>query len=151
MQLYKKPSRATQYFIISTFLLALTGCSPKKNNKAIDCEIDPNQCLTVSTPNTEIRLNTRAVIVEQNYEMTLSSKLPIKNVKLEGVNMSMGIIPIVIEPSAKVIGGGRYLYRANMFLGMCSEPKMQWMIKVTYNNEQVESAIFDSYWQAPKK
>lgn len=151
MQLYKKQTRATQYFIISTFLLALTGCSPKQNEQTIDCEIDLNQCLTMSTQNSEIRLNTRAVIVEQNYEMTLSANLPIKNVKLEGVNMSMGIIPVVVEPQQKVSSAGQYLYKGNLFLGMCSEPKMQWMIKVTFDNGTTESTIFNSYWQAPKQ
>lgn len=149
MQLYKKQTRATQYFIISTFLLALTGCSPKPNNQTTDCEIDLNQCLTMSTQHSEIRLNTRAVIVEQNYEMTLSTNLPIKDVKLEGINMNMGIIPVVVEKQKKVGGSGRFIYKGNVFLGMCSEPEMQWMIKVKFENGKTESAIFNSYWQAP--
>lgn len=150
MQLYKKPTRPTQYFIISTFLLALAGCSPKPKDTKLSCELDLNQCLTMSTQNSEIRFNTRAVIVEQNYEMTLLSKLPIKSAKLEGINMSMGIIPVVVEAQENEAGSERYLYTASIFLGMCSEPKMQWMLTLTFDNGQSESTVFDSYWQAPE-
>ena len=105
----------------------------------------------MNTQHSEIRLNTRAVIVEQNYEMTLSSNLPIKDVKLEGINMNMGIIPVVVEAQNKVGSSGQFIYKGNVFLGMCSEPEMQWMIKVTFENGKTESAIFNSYWQAPEQ
>lgn len=147
MQLYKKTSRATQYFIITPFLLALAACSPQPKKQAIDCKVDAHQCLQLRTENSQIEINTRAVIVEQNYKMTLTSKLAIDSIKLEGINMSMGIIPVIAELVAE--SDGNFIYQAEMFLGMCSEPKMQWLVTITYANGKTESTVFDSYWQAP--
>ncbi len=148
MQLYKKQTRATQYFITTTILLALMGCSPKKNEPVINCEIDANQCLTLSTENSEILINTSVVVVEQNYQLRVSSNREIESIELKGINMNMGIIPIFLQQESS--SEDKYKYKADMFLGMCSEPKMQWAATITFKNGDTESTIFNSYWQAPE-
>lgn len=148
MQLYKKQPIATQYFIIATFLLALAACSPKQQQQIIDCKIDPDQCLQLSTENSEIQINTRTIIVEQNYKMTFSSNSEIAGAKLEGINMNMGTIPVLmnlVSTSEK-----KYVYQADMFLGMCSEPYMQWLLTIKYKNGTSETTTIASYWQLPQ-
>lgn len=147
MKLYKKTTIATQYFINATFLLALTACSPKQQQQIIDCKIDPDQCLQLSTENSEIQINTRAIIVEQNYKMTLSSELEIVSAKLEGINMNMGTIPVVMNQLAS--SSDKFIYQADIFLGMCSEPNMQWLLTINYKNDNSETTTVNSYWQAP--
>ena len=161
MQLYKKPSRASQYFTTAVFLLVLTGCTEKREQPIIDCKIDVHQCLQLATKQTQITINTRAVIVEQNYKITLNSMQAIDSVFLRGENMNMGRIPIILSanndaPPAKIeshnstqLKTKSWTYQADMFLGMCAEPKMQWSINIQYKNGQTEQALFDAYWQAP--
>lgn len=147
MQLYKKQPIATQYFINATFLLALTACSPQPQKPIIDCKIAQDQCLQLSTENSKIEINTRAIIVEQNYKMTLSASSEIASVKLEGINMNMGTIPVVAKLVSK--SADKFVYQADIFLGMCSEPNMQWLLTIEYENGSSETTILASYWQPP--
>jgi len=148
MQLYKKQTRVKQFFTTALILLALTGCSPTSSVVQIDCSVDVSQCLKIDTKNTEIFINTKTVVVEQNYQLLVNSELPIESMELEGVNMNMGIIPVFLkkQPNSNEI----HSYKSELFLGMCSEPKMQWLIRIQYLNGKTETALFDAYWTLPE-
>ncbi len=79
--------------------------------------------------------------------MTLSARSEIASVKLEGINMNMGTIPVVTKRVSEATD--KFVYQADIFLGMCSEPNMQWLLTIEYENGSNETTILASYWQPP--
>ena len=79
--------------------------------------------------------------------MTLSSNSEIVSAKLEGINMNMGTIPVVMNQLDS--SSNKFIYQADIFLGMCSEPNMQWLLTINYKNGKNETTIVNSYWQTP--
>lgn len=147
MPLYKKNSIISQYFIAVLAVLALSACGENTNKAKIDCQLDTDQCLTVATKSTKIMFNTPEVIVENQYQVSIDSHAAIDRIYLQGLNMNMGQIPLVIELTQH--SNDNWQYQAQLYLGMCSEPQMQWAMTVEFESGQIETAVFNAYWQMP--
>lgn len=146
MQLFKKPPYVFQILTKVLFLMTLAGCGENTNKQQIDCNITPDSCLTLENDHTKIMFNTPVVVVENTYQISVISNKKIEKLEVTGINMNMGLIPVFLSEQNI---DGKYHYQGQLFLGMCSEPKMQWQLRVVYKNHTPDDFQFTGYWQAP--
>ena len=59
--------------------------------------------------------------------VTLPDNLTITSARIEGINMYMGVIPVVLKQQGKNEWAGWFM------LGSCSEPQMQWQLLIQLN------------------
>ena len=139
---------------ITAFIISLLlACGPKHTEKQPDCH---EQCITMKKPQLEISLNTDVILVEQQYEMKITSKQPIESMSISGSNMNMGTLPLFLTLISN--NNNSYIYQSSFILGLCSQPEMTWVFKVERSNDSNSTntvntiAEFDfvSYWQRPK-
>ncbi len=78
---------------------------------------------TDSLPELHISIHPFPVVVEEQIDVSISGlqNAEITSAWVEGVNMFMGKIPVVLEQQEDGAKGW-------FFLGSCSEPKMQWQL-----------------------
>lgn len=92
-----------------------------------------------------MQINPVPIPLEEELTVTLS--IPIQRVFqrawIEGVNMYMGKLPVVVEGSHTI--GTHVSYDAITFLGSCSEPNMRWrmVVEVAEGNGRTERLFFN--------
>ena len=130
------------YIFLLAFTLVLYGCSEATDLKAMSVlNLYQGQDVSVS-------LSPAEVPVEQilTWRVQLSEGWQIKKASVVGVSMSMGTIPLQFKSQ----GGVPHLFIAEMVLGACSQPKMQWQLQLTLTHvtedEQQLLLPFYSSW-----
>ncbi|MBU3022853.1 hypothetical protein [Aestuariibacter sp. A3R04] len=107
-----------------------------------------NQCEFVNSlcqinHNDNVVLSTFSSIPEVEASITVNFSLPpfmdIDSVWIEGVNMYMGKVPVLVEKTEPGIWSGWFM------LGVCSEPVMRWkMVMYVKNSNQPYLFFFDT-------
>ena len=126
--------------IFITFLTLLCSCNKEKKNLNFNCK--HTNCTVLGSDNLELKINSEIIFVEHLYTFKISSELPIKEVVIEGITMSMGKIPLMINN----LNNAKHQYIGEFLLGMCSEPNMKWQFVITFENDQKVLLPFHSYW-----
>jgi hypothetical protein len=105
------------------YLLSLLGCSDDNPAKAAEV-LQLHHDATV-----RVSLSPASAPVEQllHWNIQLIDGWQIKKAQVVGVSMSMGIIPLLF----KAVEGEPRHYQAEMVLGACSQPQMQWQLQLT--------------------
>ena len=112
-------------FISALFsVVVLISCNPTKSdqelssNKNIFHKIDPNQPM-----------------VEQPIFLSITAPDSVRFElgTIEGVNMSMGYLPVLIEPVSD------QLWRGKILLGACTEPQMRWRVVLPWRDELTQA------------
>ena len=96
------------------------------------CDLAQQRCLlTISGQTLEAQFQTSPVIEEElTLELIHHGTLSINSVEIRGVNMYMGVIPVVQrQQNDKAWLGWTYL-------GACSEPNMVWEITVKIDDSE---------------
>lgn len=144
----KKTSFVPLFCLISGFLLFISACSDRENTRLMDdCQSNQTNCLTLSSPHAKVFLSSEFIMVERIETITIESNLRLKEAKLIPLNMNMGIIPIPLLKQ-KEIESNQHTIRTEgqLFLGMCSEPVMNWNLVILFENGEVDSIPINSYW-----
>jgi hypothetical protein len=131
--------------ITSAFIISLiSACSAEQGVNQQTCD---ELCITMQNPQLKITLNTDVILVEQQYQMNITSTQPIESMHIEGSNMNMGTLPLIytLIESDK----GNFMYQSSFMLGLCSQPEMTWILKVEMANDKTAEFDFISYWQRP--
>lgn len=116
----------------------------QSGNKIDSCKRDKTNCLTVLTPNAVISVDAEHIIVETVNSIIVESKKDITQIRIEATNMNMGTIYM---PLSKLVSDqNKNIYESTLFMGMCSEPKMEWKMTIEYADKSVELATIQSYW-----
>ena len=58
--------------------------------------------------------------------------------------MDMGYVPVLIKPIPN--SQNINLYEGQLFLGICSEPVMNWQLKVKHTDNSLSLINMTSYW-----
>lgn len=120
-----------------------TSTSPVEMNGepvSSHCEFKDNSCFfRVMGYSSSAFFSTNPEVEE---EVTISFVLPphinITSVWIEGVNMYMGKIPVLVEHKGQGVWSGWFM------LGSCTEPSMQWRMIVNIEGQQ-QPATLDFY------
>ena len=147
----KKTTFRLFVWLTSSLVLMLSGCSDDiETSNSIDCEATPSNCTELKSPSAAIFINTDIIMVENLYSITFRSTKPIVSAELNALNMNMGIIPIVFNESTGIITPevkrDSYERTANLYFGMCAEPRMEWLLILKFADESVETVPISSYW-----
>ncbi len=142
----------TNVFIVSL----LFACSPKQAANQTTCD---EQCITMQNPQVKVTLDTDVILVEQQYQMTITATQPIDSMSISGSNMNMGTLPLFLTLTSS--NNNNYIYQSAFMLGLCSQPEMTWVLTVemtndlkttdTVNSTTIAEFDFVSYWQRPVK
>ncbi|RUO49870.1 hypothetical protein [Pseudidiomarina donghaiensis] len=108
-------------------VIVLIGCNPNSpsttlvtkhsSNEKIFHKIDPDQ------PQVEQQISV-LIQAPDDIQFTLG--------KVEGINMNMGYMPVnLVRESANE-------WRANLYLGACTEPRMQWRVSLPWFSSTAE-------------
>ena len=105
------------------------------------CEFVNSQCSI--NHNNNVVLSTFSSIPEAETSITVNFSLPdvmeIDSVWIEGVNMYMGKVPVLVEKTEPGEWSGWFM------LGVCSEPVMRWkMIMYLENSNEPLSFFFET-------
>ena len=143
--------------ITSGFVIGLLlACKPEQTGNQPTCD---TQCITMQNSQVKVTLNTDVILVEQQYQMAITVKQPIKSMHIEGSNMNMGTLPLFLTLTSS--NNNTYIYQSTFMLGLCSQPEMTWILKVEMANDTktidttsstntITEFDFVSYWQRPK-
>lgn len=88
-------------------------------------------------------------MVEQAQKITIESNRVVKSAKLIPLNMNMGEVPIVLKQTQTKVqekSTNNYQFEAVLYLGMCSEPEMNWLLILSYIDGEIDSIPVNSYW-----
>ncbi len=81
-----------------------------------------------------------------NLTVSLAEGWNIKQAEVTGLSMHMGTIPVMFN----AVDGQPSLYRAEMVLGACSQPKMQWQLQLKLHHASHDERLlllpFYSSW-----
>lgn len=135
-----------KYIIFFIFLFVIAGCNNGKSDTKRQCSESRNECLTLSKSSIDILMATDKIFVETMYPIKINSKHEIEKVIVQGVSMAMGNVPIRLEQ----LPNGKYSYNANLMLGMCAQPKMEWQFVIETSQGEIINIPFTSYWPEPK-
>lgn len=131
-----------KYIFLLAITLFLYACSEATDLKPMSVlNLYQGQGVAVS-------LSPAEVPVEQilNWRIQLSEGWQIKQAVVVGLSMSMGTIPLQFKSHAAEDG----VFAAEMVLGACSQPKMQWQLQLTLTHvtegEQQLLLPFYSSW-----
>jgi len=140
----KKQTHIIQ-LVTSLLIISLVwGCNGNKSTAEVTCS---EQCLSMENQQLKILFNTKYIMVEQQYKLTITSKQPIESMYIKGTNMNMGTLPLIYTLLDN--DNGNFIYQSSFMLGLCSEPEMQWQL--TVETEKTTSSFdFISYWKRPK-
>lgn len=143
--------------ITSGFVIGLLlACNPEQGANQPTCD---TQCITMQNPQVKVTLDTDVILVEQQYQMTITATQPIDSMSISGSNMNMGTLPLFLTLTSS--NNNTYIYQSAFMLGLCSQPEMTWVLTVEMTNDlkptdtvnSTTIAEFDlvSYWQRPVK
>lgn len=109
--------------VLAFYLLCLVSCS--KENPSQQAEL----LQLHQDDNVNVSLSPADAPVEQilYWTVRLSKGWQIRRAEVTGLSMSMGTIPLLF----KAVDGQPELYTAEMVLGACSQPQMQWQLQLT--------------------
>jgi hypothetical protein len=126
------------------FITLLLGCHSEETSRLNTCE---KQCLTMENQNLKVTVNTQYILVEQSYQLSITSDQKISSIFITGINMNMGKLPLIAQQIKQE--NGQYFYQASFLLGLCSDPQMLWQL--TINTEHSTNQFeFTSYWKQPE-
>lgn len=141
-----KKTSAICFSIIFFLLISLIwGCQPRQRaTQTKACLSTTEQCKTITSNSVSIHFDTPNLLVETPVNIFITSKNTIKSIELSALNMNMGqiFIPLTEVKSSE----DTKEYSAVLFLGMCSEPVMQWRMHVKFQNGTSEFFDITSYW-----
>ena len=105
--------------------LILLGCEPAPSNTEQFSSCQPNQLCNYSG-GISLSLDKPEVHPETpfNLLLTLPEDWQVKNAKMTGVEMYMGMIPVFFEQSGSQ-------WHAQTMVGACSSAKMMWQLSIT--------------------
>jgi hypothetical protein len=115
-----------RWLIPAVIWFALTGCTDPGSSVQL-------QVLQLHQENQiQVSLSPADAPVEQLlvWSVRLKDNWQIKQAEVTGLSMAMGTIPLLFKESSTEPG----LYLAEMVLGACSQPKMQWQLKLTLHS-----------------
>lgn len=135
----KKQTYIIQSLSLLLLVISVIGCDTANNKSTISCVNTPNECMKLVDGNTSVTINSPIIFVENLYQITVESNEPIKQAHIEGVNMNMGKLPLVLTKTEQ-----GYVGKFN--LGMCSEPVMKWKLTLYFGNATPKEFEFNSYW-----
>ena len=152
----KKQTAIIQLITIGLVISLLLACNSEYASKQQTCE---EQCITMQNSQVKVTLNTDIILVEQQYQMIITSKYPINAMSISGTNMNMGTLPLFLTLTSS--NNDTYIYQSAFMLGLCSQPEMTWILKVEMANDTkttdtaslantITEFDFVSYWQRPK-
>ncbi|RVT47161.1 hypothetical protein EMM73_06305 [Rheinheimera sediminis] len=121
--------------ILTFFLVLLAACSENSEPEAATVlKLYQDDFLTVN-------LSPADAPVEEilHWTVKLSDGWTIQQATVKGVSMSMGIVPLQFKP---VVNQQR-LYAAEMVLGACSQPKMQWQLQLKLHHATLGDKAFE--------
>jgi len=109
--------------VLVCYLFCLVGCSEEHAvSKAQVLQLHKDTQVSVS-------LSPADAPVEEilSWTIELSDGWLINRAEVTGLSMSMGTIPLLF----KAVDGQPEVYRADMVLGACSQPRMKWQLQLT--------------------
>ena len=152
--------RSTQYLqkyipllvIILTFLLVLSvghfvgvnKTMPVDKQRATSgCVLDNQQCQIVLGDGITITVTVKQPIeIEESIDIVFetSPDVTIESAWVEGVNMFMGKVPLLVEARTPEVQEGWFM------LGACSEPNMQWQMTLNIKGRDKPAFVwFDTH------
>lgn len=132
--------------ILIAFFSLTSACNFEEKSTQQTCTGTANDCLELMKNDVKITFKTSHIIVENSYRFEITSEHQITDIFIEGVNMSMGKIPLQIA----VVEGSQYNYKGQLMLGMCSERDMQWQFVIEKKQGKIITIPFTSSWPGPK-
>ena len=127
------------------FLLAFTACQPHTK--------DTSQLLLLQTATLQLTLSPEHAPVETPLQLRLQSQKPLRAIsgELQGISMYMGRIPLVWRQQAAEQPEALTTWQAELFLGACSDPNMQWQLQLILDYQDGERELhqlqFTSSWR----
>ncbi len=131
-----------RFFVLLCSMLLVVSCS-KPSERSASAVLSLYQDERFS-----VQLSPADAPVEQilTWKVQLADGWHIYSAKVTGVSMNMGTIPLQFD----AVPGQSGLYHAEMVLGACSAPKMQWQLQLQLAHpEQTEQQLllpFYSSW-----
>lgn len=122
----------------------ISGCNIEKSTKTINCEDTPNKCLFLKSENIEISFSGKPLIVEQPYQIQVTSKKQIQSMTLIPITMSMSEIPVYKDTINNE--NSKTKFETQIMFGVCSVEKMQWQLEILYRDNTLESFKLQTQW-----
>ena len=137
----KKTTLIQKLLLSSSLVFILCGCLPQNTTqKSANCSLQQMPCLTLKFTESEAHFDHNLILSEQVYNVTFSSRKPIKEVWLEAQNMQMGNIVLFLKENEK------FKYSTKLIIGLCAKPVMEWVMYIRYEDGVVDQQPFTSYW-----
>ena len=121
-------------FVVGLLTSLSLGIIPINNsyNKADKnslCILSEGECELSLTEGTMTVSIAGQLLTEEQLDIavTLPDNLTITSARIEGINMYMGVIPVVLKQQGKNKWAGWFM------LGSCREPQMQWQLLIQLN------------------
>ncbi|MFG7353388.1 hypothetical protein ACGMNB_20725 [Shewanella oncorhynchi] len=141
-------TRLSPYLFIALFSFNLTACKEDAKQVTLKSSLDPSLCQfsrgdcvkRVGDVELTFRLSPGSAPSEKPLTLQLLSSMPISNVqiRLEGRDMFMGVIPVNVKQTDEMTYIGQMVY------GSCSSGYMVWRGFVSFNlNGETKTAVFD--------
>ncbi|MCW8108403.1 hypothetical protein OPS25_07845 [Alteromonas ponticola] len=110
---------------------------PLSNGLGNQCQFVNSEC-TIKLENQIFQVSlSRPPIVEERIDITIASteSFELEGAVIEGVNMYMGRLPVVLSPAEKNEWRGWFM------LGACSEAKMRWQMIIKIKGQRQPALI----------
>lgn len=108
--------------VLAFYLFCISGCSDQKSAPSGEVlQLHQDSQLSVSLSPAEAPVE--AIL---HWTIRLAEGWQIRQADVVGLSMSMGTIPLLFNTAEGQVG----VYRAEMVLGACSQPKMQWQLQL---------------------
>ena len=139
----KKPTLLQILLFTSVLVFFVKGCKPFDNPAIEDaCHSQGTQCLQLIFTDSRAVFDHSFLKAEQITKMEIVATKPIEKIWLEATNMQMGSIPIHFEEH-KALN-----YQATLLVGLCSEPVMEWVMYIRYQDRSLDQQTVRSYWSS---
>ena len=121
------------FYLLSVFILL--GCQPDPIYTEQSSTCHPNQLCNYSG-GIAVALDKPDVQPETPFDLllTLPEGWRVKNAKMTGVSMYMGMIPVFFEQKD-------HQWHAQTMVGACSSPNMMWQLSITLQRDTSESEL----------
>ncbi|WP_055437947.1 hypothetical protein [Pseudidiomarina woesei] len=103
--------------------IVLIGCNPNSPSTTLETKHSSNDKIFHKIDPDQPRVEQQISVLIQapaNIEFSLG--------KVEGVNMNMGYMPV------SIVRQGTNQWRADLYLGACTEPRMQWRVSLPWSS-----------------